>query len=139
MQTLRPTGGECWRNDAIRRTRCAILLLYAYPVYQYFIFAISLPCCAVILFSLTLLCHYFSSHLRCCAYAAVLLFFFALTLLCSHFSSRLPCCALIFLRTYSVLRTLLCLPCSAYPAVFLFFFALTLLWSHFILTYPAVS
>ncbi len=72
------------------------------------------------------------------------LFFFALTLLCHYFSTHLPCCALIFLRTRLPCGTLLCLyfslrlPCYAiillyaYPAV-------TLSYSNTILKPPVAS
>ncbi len=65
------------------------------------------------LFSLTLLCPYFSTHLPCCA----LIFFRA----------HLPCCALFFFRAH--------LPCCT---LIFFSSALTLLQIFFVCTYPAV-
>ncbi len=70
---------------------------------DYFIFT-QLPCCALVLFcaypavplfSLTLLCPPFSTHLP-----AVPLLFCALTLLCPnfYFAAHFPCSALILLR-----------------------------------------
>ena len=85
-----------------------------------------LPSCALIflrtyLAELMLLCLlrtllrlYFSVHLPCCPYPAVLLFFFALTR-----------CALIFLRAYPAVSSffyVLRLPCCDFK---IFFFALT--------------
>src|SRR6266480_3013374 len=67
------------------------------------------PAVPLFFVALTLLCHYFSSHLPCWAliflltYPAVPSFYF-----------HLPCCALIFLRTYPAVPSFYShLPCCA--------------------------
>src|SRR6266480_5472861 len=70
---VRNASSQVMECDFLLEPCCALILLYAYPAVRFFFYA------------LALLCHYFFTHLPCCA-----LPFFA----------HLPCCALtrIFLR-----------------------------------------
>jgi len=76
---------------------CAYVLVFAYLADPFsFLRAPAEP-----LFSLTLLCTYFSSHLPCCALPL--------------FAYHLPCCALFFFRTYSAVHL------SAFHCALIFF------------------
>ena len=90
----------------------------AVPLKKIFFCTYEYPAVPLFFYALTLLCHYFSAYLPCCA-----INFYTLILLCPYyyFSAHLPCCAIIFLRTYPAvplffLRSLpnfLGLPCCA--------------------------
>src|SRR6266480_1553952 len=73
----------------------------AVPLKKIFFCTYEYPAVPLFFYALTLLCHYFSTHLPCCALIFSTFFakFFGFTLLCHFF--HLPCCAHFFGFSYS--------------------------------------